>query len=243
MYYVFKKEISLFFSSIIGYITIGVFLIANGVFVWLFPDSSVLEFGYASLEPLFNNAPIILLFLMPAITMRMFAEEKRAGTLELLLTRPLTDMQIILGKYFAAVVLFLMALIPTLIYYYSIYQLANPVGNIDRGALIGSYIGLWLLGSCFAAIGLFGSSLSSNQVVAFLISISLCFIMYSVFDFMSKLPGIQGKFDYTLQQLGINAHYNAVSYGVIDSRDVAYFISVIAVFILFTKTSLQSRKW
>jgi ABC-2 type transport system permease protein len=243
MYSIFKKELAHFFSSLMGYIIIGVFLLANGVFVWLFPDTSVLEYGYASLTPLFENAPMILLFLIPALTMRMFAEEKKNGTIELLSTRPLSPYQIIMGKFFAAIFIYIMALLPTLFYYFSIYQLANPIGNIDNGALMGSYIGLLLLGSCFAAIGLFASSVTSNQVVAFIIAISLCFCFYQGFDFASKIAGIFGKFDYEVQQLGINAHYAAVSYGVLDSRDILYFLTVIFIFISFTKTSLQSNKW
>ncbi len=244
MFAVYKKEITLFFSSLIGYITMGVFLIALGIFVWLFPvEDSVLNSGFATLNTLFGDAPMILLFLIPAITMRLIAEENKNGTMELLTTRPLTDWQIIGGKYFAAVSLFIISLLPTLIYYYSIYQLANPVGNVDHGEILGSYFGLIMLGATFTAIGIFASSITSNQVVAFITAVSLCFIFYKCFDYVSMLPGIFGKSDYYVQQIGINEHYNAVSYGVIDSRDVIYFLSIIGIFLFSTKTVLQSRKW
>jgi ABC-2 type transport system permease protein len=243
MFTLYKKEITLFFSSLMGYIIIGVFLLFNGLFAWLFPETSILDYGYATLFTLFDKSPWLLLFLIPAITMRSFAEEKRNGTIELLITRPVTDIQIILAKFLAAVSLFLICLLPTLLYYYSVYQLASPIGNVDHGAMIGSYIGLFLLGSVFTAIGIFSSSLTSNQVVAFVLAIALCFFLYIGFDFVSKLSGIFGKADYYVEQIGINAHYTAMSYGVIDSRDFLYFISVIGFFLLLTLTSLQSRKW
>jgi ABC-2 type transport system permease protein len=240
---IFKKEITLFFSSLIGYITMGVFLIALGLFVWLFTETGVLQSGFANLDTLFNYAPMILLFLIPAITMRSIAEENKNGTIELLTTKPLTDWQIIGGKYLAALALFIISLLPTLVYYYSIYQLANPVGNIDNGALIGSYLGLVLLGATFTSIGIFASSITSNQVVAFITGFSICFIMYMSFDYVALLPGIFGKLDYYVQQIGINAHYNAISYGVIDTRDIIYFATLIFLFLFGTKTVLASRKW
>ncbi|MFM2225577.1 MAG: gliding motility-associated transporter permease subunit GldF [Bacteroidota bacterium] len=240
---IFRKEITVFFSSLIGYITMGVFLIALGLFVWLFTESSVLQSGYANIDALFTTAPLILLFLIPAITMRSLAEENKNGTIELLTTRPLTDWQIITGKYLAALALYAISLLPTLVYYYSVYHLAQPVGNIDNGALIGSYFGLFMLGATFTAIGIFSSSLTSNQVVAFITALSFCFIMYMSFDYIAKLPGIFGKFDFYVQQIGINSHYTAVSYGVIDVRDVIYFLSVIVLFLFGTKTVMNSRKW
>ena len=243
MFPIYRKEITLFFSSLIGYISMGVFLIGLSLFVWLIPDSNLLQMGYANLNPLFDYAPMILLFLIPAITMRSIAEENKNGTIELLTTRPLTDWQIIWEKYLAAVTLYAVSLLPTLIYYYSICKLANPVGNVDHGAIIGSYFGLFMLGATFTAIGIFASSITSNQVVAFIAAVSMCFIMYMCFDYISKMPGIFGKFDFYVQQIGINEHYNAVSYGVIDTRDVIYFISVIGIFLFGTKTVLQARKW
>ena len=166
MYSILKKEITSYLSSLVAYVTIGVFLLVLGLFLWVFPDSSILDYGYAGLESLFNTAPYLFMFLIPAITMRSLAEERKEGTFELLLTRPLTDGQIVLGKFFACILLVLFALIPTLVYYYSVYSLGDPPGNVDTGAVIGSYIGLFLLGSGFAAIGLFASSVSKNQIIA-----------------------------------------------------------------------------
>src|ERR1700761_229269 len=171
MYSILKKEIAAYLSSLVAYVTIGVFLLVLGLFLWVFPESSVLNYGYAALDSLFNTAPYLFMFLIPAITMRSIAEERKEGTFELLVTRPLTDLQIVLGKYFAAVVIVLFALAPTLTYYYSVCILGTPQGNIDTGAVIGSYIGLFLLGSCFVAIGFFSSSLSKKPIIAFYISL------------------------------------------------------------------------
>jgi len=239
----FKKEIAGFFSSLTAYIVMVIFLLALGLFMWVFPETSALDYGYATLDTLFFYSPWIFLFLIPAITMRSFSEELRSGTIELLATRPLTEMQIILGKYFASVFLVLFTLIPTLIYYYTIYQLGSPKGNLDSGASIGSYMGLFLLGAAFTSVGVFASSLSKNLVVAFILAVFLCFICYNGFDSLSKLPFIEGHYDTLVQNLGINQHYQSISKGVIDTRDVLYFISFSALFILGTKLSLESRKW
>ena len=185
MYSILKKEITSYLSSLVAYVTIGVFLLVLGLFLWVFPESSILEYGYAGLDSLFSTAPFLFMFLIPAITMRSLAEERKEGTFELLLTRPLTDWQIVLGKYFATVVIVLFALVPTLVYYYSVYTLGTPQGNIDTGAVIGSYIGLFLLGASFAAIGLFASSITKNQIIAFTIAVFLCFFFYSGFDSLS----------------------------------------------------------
>lgn len=174
--------------------------------------------------------------------MRSFADERKAGTIEFLLTKPLTDLQIILAKYFASVTLVLFSLLPTLIYYYSIYRLGNPVGNIDSGGTWGSYIGLFFLASAFAAIGIFASSLSDNQIVAFILSVFLCFFCYTGFEYISMLD-LFGKMDDFILSIGINDHYMSMSRGVIDTRDVVYYLSLIALFILLTKTTLESRKW
>lgn len=182
MFTLFKKEINTFFSSLIGYMAMVVFLLTTGLFLWVFPDTNLLDYGYASLDSLFFTAPWIFMFLVPAITMRSFSEEFKSGTIELLATRPITDFQIIAGKYLAAVFLVFFALLPTLVYYFTIYQLGLPPGNLDTGAIWGSYIGLLLLGAAFAAIGIFASSLSSNQIVAFLLAVFLCFIFYQTFD-------------------------------------------------------------
>lgn len=239
----FKKEIRAFLSSLIGYIAICVFLLLVGLFLWILPtDSNLLNNGYAGLDALFSLAPWVFLFLIPAITMRSFADEKKAGTIEFLLTKPLTDLQIILAKYLASVTLVLFSLLPTLIYYYSVYKLGNPVGNIDSGGTWGSYIGLFFLASAFTAIGIFASSLSDNQIVAFILAVFLCFFLYTGFEYISMLP-VFGKESALILSLGINDHYNSMSRGVIDTRDVVYYLSIIGIFILMTKTMLESRKW
>jgi ABC-2 type transport system permease protein len=240
---IFRKEVNTFFSSLIGYIVIGVFLIYLSLMMWVFPDTSIFEYNYATLDQLFELAPTIFVFLIPAITMRSFAEEIQTGTIELLVTRPLTDLEIILGKFLAAVLLLIFALLPTLIYYVTLYQLGSPKGNIDSGATWGSYIGLILLGASFVSIGLFASSITKNQITSFVVAVFLCFLMFWVFDMMSRIPIFVGKIDDLIQSFGVQAHYHSISRGVVDSRDVIYFLSVIAFFITATKVSLESRKW
>ena len=239
---IFSKDFTDFFNSLVAYITIGVFLIVTGLFLWVFPETSILEYGYASLESLFSIAPYIFMFLIPAITMRSLAEEKKEGTFELLVTRPLTDWQIVLGKYFAALLIIALALLPTLIYYISVYQLGIVKGNVDSGAVIGSYIGLFLLGACFTAIGIFASSISRNQIIAFIIAVFLCFFAFSGLDSISQLLSLQ-NYNTLITGLGINEHYQSVGRGVLDTRDLIYFLSFIALFLLITKTILGGRKW
>lgn len=239
---VFLKEVNSFLNSLIAYIVLSVFLVGVGLLVWVFPETSVLEYGYADLETLFSFGPYVLLFLLPAITMRTFAEEKKAGTMELLYTRPLTDWQIILGKYFSSLFLLLLALLPTLLYYYSLSDLGNPPGNIDAAAVAGSYLGLFLLGAIFAAVGVFASSLTENQIVSFLIALFLCFILYSGFTSLAALAAFSAV-SFVVQQLGILYHYTALSKGLIDSRNVIYFVSVIVLMLMLTKLVMSSRKW
>jgi ABC-2 type transport system permease protein len=239
----FKKEITSFLSSLSGFVVIIVFLIAGGLFLWVFKGNlNIMDNGYATLESLFILAPWIFLFLIPAITMRTFAEEKKSRTIELLLSRPLSDMQIILAKYFAAIVLILLSILPTLIYFYSVSRLGSPPGNIDSGGTWGSYIGLLFLAGIYAAIGIFISSLTENQIVAFIISLLLCFLFYIGFDYLSSLD-IFGGISTFIVKLGINEHYRSMSRGVIDTRDMLYYISVIFIFLLLTKIVLQSRNW
>ena len=238
---ILNKEFNAFLNSPVAYVVLGVFLIATGLFVWVFPDSSVLDYGYADLQTLFNLAPWIFLFLIPALTMRTFAEEKKAGTIELLLTRPLTDGQIIGGKYLACLLLALLALVPTLLYYYSVYQLGSPAGNIDSAATVGSYLGLALLAAVFAAIGILASALTRDQIIAFLLAVVGCFLVYSGFDSLASV--LQGSSAYYVSQLGIAAHYRDLSKGLIDSRDLIYFFSVVAVALLATRLALRSRNW
>lgn len=238
-----KKEISGFLSSLTGYIVIIIFLIITGLFLWVLPlDFNILDFGYANLDSLFMLAPFVFLFLIPAITMRMFSDEKKSGTIEILLTQPLTDTQIILAKYFAGLSLVVFSLLPTLIYFFSVYQLGFPPGNIDTGGTWGSFIGLFFLGASFVSVGLFASSLTDNQIVSFIIAIFLTGIAYIGFDFIYSFD-LFGNIDLFIKSLGINAHYISMSRGVIDTRDVIYFISFIAFFILLTKISLEIRKW
>lgn len=243
MWAIYLKEINTFFSSLIGYITIAVFLILLGLFLWVFPDTSILDYGYATLDSMFATAPLIFLFLIPAITMRSFAEELQTGTIEFLYTRPITDWSIVLGKYLATVTLVVFALLPCLVYYYTVYNLATPTGNVDSGAFWGSYIALELLGASFCAIGLFVSSLTKNQIVAFVSAVFLCFIFYLGFEYISKLPMFFGKIDSIIQSLGFQAHFDSMSRGVIDTRDVLYFSTIIFLFLFFTKSSLESKKW
>lgn len=238
-----KKEIQSFLSSLIGYIAISVFLLVIGLVMWVLKtDMNILENGYATVDTLFIIAPWVFLFLIPAITMRLFADEKKAGTIELLLTRPLTDMQIILAKYFAGVALVLFSLLPSLIYYYSVHSLGHPVGNIDTGGMWGSYVGLLFLGSAFVAIGVFCSSITDNQVISFILSLFMCLFIYKGFDFLSVFP-LFSKIDNIIIALGIDSHYASMSRGVIDTRDVLYFISLIGLFLYGTRTVLESRKW
>jgi len=237
------KEINSFFSSITGYLVIVTFLLINSAFLWLFAGNfNLLNSGYASIDGLFMIAPWVFMFLIPAITMRLFADEKRLGTLELILTKPISELQIILAKYLAGLLLVVFSLLPTLIYFYTIYQLGNPIGNIDIGGTIGSYIGLLFLGASYTAIGLFGSSITDNQIVAFIVSMALCFVFYFGFDQIAE-SGIFGNIDLFIYSLGINEHYQSMSRGVIDSRDVIYFFSVIFVFVWATRLVIQSRKW
>ena len=239
-----RKEINGFLNSVIGYVSILVFIITISLFLWVFPDTgfSILESGYANLDGLFAITPWVYMFLVPAITMRMFAEERRSGTIEFLLTKPLTELQIVAAKYVSGVILILVSLLPTLVYYYSVSSLAVPAGNVDIGAIWGSYAGLVFLGAGFVAIGLFASALTSNQVVAFIIAMFLCFIAFTGFESLSALfPA--GTASNLVYKLGINAHYLSMSRGVIDSRDVIYFLSLTAFFLYASKSVLESRKW
>ncbi len=239
----FSKEISGFFSSLTGYVVIVVFLLLNSLFMWIVPGQfNVIENGYASMDTLFAIAPWVFLFLVPAITMRMISEEKRMGTLDLLNTRPVSELQIILAKFLASWILVLLSLLPTLVYFWSVARLGNPTGNMDVGGTWGSYFGLLFLGGIYAAIGIFSSSLSGNQIVAFIIAVFLSFIMYLGFEFLSGLAS-SGSIAFQISRLGISHHYNSMSRGVIDSRDLLYFAGVMALYIMGTRTVLQSSKW
>jgi ABC-2 type transport system permease protein len=243
MYSLYLKELKSYLSSLIGYIFIGVFLVIAGLFIWVFPNiNNVLFSNMASLQGLFDTAKFLFLFLVPAITMRTFAEERHRGTLELLLTKPLSDSQIIAAKFLSSLSLLVIALLPTLLYVISVYNLGSPPGNIDLGSTWGSYIGLIFLGATFIAIGIFSSSITSNQIVAFIVAAPLCFILYFGFEFVYGFE-ILGAMGFFIKTLGIDYHYTSISRGVIDTRDIIYFASVIFIFLIATRIVLLSRKW
>lgn len=243
MFSLFKKEIADFFHSAIGYLVMVVFLVGIGLFMWVFPiELNVLNSGRANMDALFTLGPWVFLFLGPAVCMRLFAEEKRSGTLELLLTKPVSEWQLVGAKFLAGWVLMLLALLPTVVYFYSVYSLGSPVGNLDVGGVIGSYVGLALLAAAYVSIGLLASALSSNQIVAFIAAVFACFTAFIGFE--SLAPAVENKWlSSLLINLGINAHYTSLGRGVIDSRDVVYFITLMGVFLALTKTKLEARKW
>ena len=234
------REIKSFFGSPIGYLVIAIFLILNGLFLWIFDgEYNILNSGFADLSPFFTISPWILIFLIPAVTMRSFSDEMKQGTLELLLTKPLSIWQIVNGKFFAAVLLIVIAIIPTFIYVYVISSLGMPEGNIDMGSTIGSYFGLLFLISGYSAIGIFTSTLSDNQIVAFLLAVFLCFFFYFGFDGIATyLPRIENF----ISNLGMNSHFKSMSRGVIDTRDLLYFVSITILFLSLTVFKLKSLK-
>ncbi|TWI81262.1 ABC-2 type transport system permease protein [Lacibacter cauensis] len=239
MWAICKKEFRQFFSNLTGYITIILFLLLNGLFLFVFSSFNILDYGYATLENFFSLAPYILLLLIPAVTMRLFPDEKRAGTLEILFTRPLTARQIVMGKFIASLIVVLIALLPTLTYLFTIKAMSAEGTVLDMGGITGSYIGLLFLSAAFTAIGLCSSSFTDNPVVAFLLSAFLCFALYSGFGALSKLVGTGA--DYIVETIGMEFHYRSLSKGVIDSRDLIYFLSIIC-FTLFITIQRIGRK-
>lgn len=241
----YLKEIRSFLSSIIGYVFILIFLISSGLFHWVISgeeiQTNLLEGAEADLIPFFNLSPLIFLVLIPAITMRSIAEERRTGTIELLFTRPISDLKIVLAKYFASVTLLVVALFPTVLYFFSMYYLGNPVGNIDVGATFTSYLGLVALGACFVAIGIFASSLTNSQIVAFILAMFLCWLFYQGFDLLGSYS-LMGDFDSTVKHFGLDAHYDSIKKGVIETKDVVYFLSIIVFFIYASLTVIKSLK-
>ena len=242
MWVIFKKEIRSFLGSFIAYIVIGVFLILTGLFLWIIKGNNVFDLGIASLQVIFEIAPYILIFLVSAITMKSISDEKRLGTLEILTTKPITDTAIIAGKFFASVTLIAIAIVPTLFYFYAVYQLATPIGNVDIGATIGSYFGLILLAACYASIGMFSSSLTDNQIVALITSMLLNFFFFGVLSMLGEASWLNfiGK---SLEWFGLEFHYDSISRGLVDTRDVIYFVGFILVFLGLTKIVFESRKW
>lgn len=239
MWSVCKKELRQFFSSLTGYIAIIVFLLVNGLMLFVFEDN-ILDFGYATLDRFFQLAPWILLLLIPAITMRSFAEEFKTGTFEILQTRPLSRWQIVIGKYLGSLIVVIIALLPTIIYYFSVQKLSSGEG-IDTGATMGSYIGLVFLAAVFTAIGICTSSFTNNAVIAFIISLIACALFYYGFSAISRLPGLSGGLDYYFEMIGIDFHYRSISRGVVDTRDLVYFLSVIVLFLSITNRKLLKR--
>lgn len=239
---ILSREFNGFLNSLIAYLVIGVFLTAIGLLMWVFPETSVLEYGYADMDTLFSLAPYVYMFLIPAITMKSLAEEKRGGTMELLLTRPLSDWDIILGKYLASFLLVIFSILPTLVYYFSVRALGDPVGNVDTSGVIGSYIGLILLGGVFCSVGIFASSITPNQIVAFIVAAFLSFLLFSGFDSLSAL-NTWSAWVLVIKQFGMLYHYESLGKGLIDSRDLIYFFSVALMFLLLTKTVIGSRSW
>lgn len=236
------KEIRSFLSSIIGYVFILIYLIASGLFHWVISeDTNLLQGTEADLIPFFNLSPFIFLILIPAITMRSIAEERRTGTIELLFTRPISDLQIILAKYFAGVTLLVIAIIPTVVYYISMYYLGKPIGIIDSGATFTSYVGLILLGSTFIAIGIFASSITSSQIVAFILGMFMCWIFYDGLSLLGSF-NLMGSFDSVIQYCGMTYHYDSIKRGVIDTSDIFYFVSLIGLFIFSALTVIKTLK-
>lgn len=235
---ILKKEFNSFFSSPIAYLVIGVFLLINGLFLWVFKDDfNILNAGFADLNPFFYLAPWVFLFLIPAITMKSFADEFSNGTIELLKTKPISNWQIVLGKFSASLILVIIAILPTLTYVYTVYQLGSSVGNLDIGATIGSYIGLLFLAATYTAIGLFTSTISKNQIVAFILGVLITFLLFYGFDAIS----VSLDNNYVIKKLGINEHYKSISRGVIDTRDIIYFLSITFFFLFITKTRLENE--
>ena len=234
---ILKKELNSFFATPIGYLVIAVFLIVNGLFLWIFNDDyNILNAGFADLTSFFFISPWLFLFLIPAITMRSFSDEFRLGTIEILKTKPLSNWQIVFGKYVGALVLIILALIPTLIYVFSIYKLGDPIGNLDTGSTIGSYLGLLFLASAYTSVGIYTSTFSNNQIVAFIIAAAICFFLFYGFEALADM-GISES----LRSFGMNDHFKSISRGVIDTRDVIYFVSVTLFFLFLTNLKLAAE--
>lgn len=239
---ILKREISSFFTSPVGYLVIGVFLILNGLFLWVFKGSfNIFDNGFADLAAFFELAPWILIFLVPAVTMKCFSEEKKQGTLELLFTKPISYLQIVLGKYLGSVVLVFIAIIPTLLYVITVYQLGNPPGNLDFGSTLGAYFGLLFMILAYTSIGTFSSALSENQIVSFIIAVVICFLFYYGFDGISDLTTL-GETGLFIADLGMKSHFDSIGRGVIDTRDIIYFLSITILFIALTLFTLKKDK-
>lgn len=240
MFAIFKREIQSFFNSPIGYLVVGLFLVLNGLFLWVFKGPfNIFEYGFADLSNFFLLAPWVFLFLVPAITMKSFSEEKKLGTLELLFIKPLSVWQTVLGKFLGTFILGLIALLPTLLYVYTISELGATKGNLDVGLVLGSYFGTTFLMACYTAIGLFASTLSENQIVAFIVGLVLCFMLYYGFEGISTIFD-SGNTSYFWQTLGMKYHFESIARGVLDTRDLVYFFSVTFFFLFLTVSRLKN---
>ncbi|MCF2491246.1 gliding motility-associated ABC transporter permease subunit GldF [Dyadobacter sp. CY347] len=238
MFAIFQKEIGSFFNSLIAYIVMAAFLTAVGLIVWVFPDSNILDYGYADLGSFFQLAPYVLLFLIPAITMRSISEEARNGTLELLLTKPLRNSELVLGKFFANWILVAITLLPTLIYYYSVYKLGSPEGNVDSAAVFGSYIGLLLFCGVLVSMGIWTSSLTDNQIIAFIVSVFIAFVFYVGFSALAQLAGV-GMASELLNWAALDQQYLALGKGLVDSRNIIYLLSLMALFLFLAYLRIE----
>jgi ABC-2 type transport system permease protein len=239
---IFKKEINQFLNSLLGYLVLVIFLVVSGLLFWVFPESNVLNYGFAEMGGFFRLIPFVFIFLIPAITMRSFAEEKKSGTLEWILTKPVSEWQIILGKFLASWFLVFIALVPTLFYYLSLFILGSPVGNIDTAGVMGSYLGLLLLASVFSSIGIFGSSVTDNQLVAFVLAVFFCYFFYSGFGSLATI-NVWSAASPILEYASLEFHYQALGKGLIDFRDVFFLLSFSALMLFATRLTLSSRRW
>ncbi|MGL4631664.1 MAG: gliding motility-associated ABC transporter permease subunit GldF [Leadbetterella sp.] len=237
---IYKKELRVFFNSIIGYVVIGVFLGLTGLLFWVYPTTNILDFGYADMSMFFQLCPYVFLFLIPAVTMKMFSEEFRLGTLELLLTKPISTFQLVSGKFFASLTIVVLALIPTLVYYFSLHSLGNPQGNIDTASVMGSYLGTVFLAASFTALGILASTLFSNQIVSFIVAALLC---YTAYDGIPQVAGLMSNYTaYLISLLGLSTHFESLSRGMLDSRDIVFYISFSALFLLLAAFVLNKRR-
>lgn len=237
---IFSKELNSYLNSLIAYLVIVLFLVLTGLVIWVFPATNILDYGFAEMDSFFQLTPYILLFLIPAITMRSFSEEYKTGTIELLFTKPLTSQSIVSGKFAAAWLLVFIAVLPTVVYYFIISYLGNPEGNIDTAAVIGSYFGLILLAGVFVAVGLAISALTDNQIVAFLLTAFVCYFWFDGIHQLSQL--LTGSTAYWLDYIGLQFHYESLSRGVIDSRNIIFLLSDIIILLVSTKWLINQKK-
>lgn len=240
MFAVVKKELRQYFSGLLGYMTIAVFLLLTGLVLFVLPESGILELGYATMDSFFSSAPYIMLILIPGITMKSFSEEYKAGTFEVLRTAPLKVSDLVWGKFFACLLVVLIALLLTLVYVYSLAQLSTE--GIDTGGILGSYIGLFFLCAVYAAIGIYTSSLQKNAITAFMSSALICYVVFSVFSSLATIDALSTGAGYYLSLLGIEHHYQNISKGYIDTRDVVYFITVVVLFLKLTSLRIKNHK-